>query len=390
MNKFKELNLPKELLSALDNMQFTSPMPIQSQAIPVVFEGKDILATAQTGTGKTAAFMLPIISRLMVDRQKTALVITPTREIAMQVMAFTRNLIQFIKPQIKTALLVGGNPIVKQFHYLRSNPSLIIGTPGRVNDHLKRKSLKLDKAKFLVLDEADRMLDMGFGVQIEEILNFMPSNYQTLMFSATLPNEILKITEKYLNTPERIAVDKVDSPAKNIKQDTIYVSQKEKYTVLLDQLEQRDGSIIVFAGTKAMSERLAESLKKDFQSADFLHGDLRQSQRTKVTKAFRNQKFRIIVATDVAARGLDIPHIQHVINFDLPQNAEDYIHRIGRTARAGVEGEALSLITPQDQSKWNAIQRFMNPEKKNVESKARNRRFHDRKQTQKRRRVRSR
>ena len=362
MKTFSDMGLPEALNNSLQHMKFEKPTPIQAKAIPLALQGRDILGSAQTGTGKTAAFGIPIVARLIENPQGTALVMTPTRELATQVMLQLRTMLGK-KSKIKTALLIGGEPMPKQLQQLRNRPRLIVGTPGRINDHLKRRSLKLNDADFLVLDETDRMLDMGFTIQIEEVLKYMAPERQTLLFSATLPKNIVKIADKYLKDPEHVAVSATSSPAANIKQDLLRVTEGEKYQTLVSQLEEREGSIIVFVKTKHGTERMATKLSKAGHSADAIHGDLRQSKRDRVIRSFRKKKYRILVATDVAARGLDIPHIEHVINYDLPQCAEDYIHRIGRTARAGAEGCALNLVTPADGNKWRAIDRLLNPGK---------------------------
>jgi superfamily II DNA/RNA helicase len=351
-------------------MQFTTPTPIQSLAIPLILQGKDILGSAQTGTGKTGAFGIPLIARLMSEHNSTALILAPTRELAAQIVD---NLVQMIPvPNLKTALLIGGESMPKQFRQLQHNPRIIIGTPGRVNDHLERGSLKLNKTHFLVLDETDRMLDMGFGVQLERIVQYLPKERQTLMFSATLPSPIIKLSAKYLKNPERISAGSTTNPATKIKQENRKVAESDKYQTLTDELKARKGSVIVFVKTKYGTEKLAQRLSRAEFAADAIHGDLQQKKRDRVIAAFRDQKFRILVATDVAARGLDIPHIEHVINYDLPQCPEDYIHRIGRTARAGAEGEALNIITSADFAKWRAIERLINPESKSNDSQGRN------------------
>jgi superfamily II DNA/RNA helicase len=262
---------------------------------------------------------------------------------------------------IGNALLIGGESMQKQLKKLKKKARIIIGTPGRINDHLKRQSLNLSKVSYLVLDETDRMLDMGFTPQIELILKFVPKEHQTLLFSATLPNNILKISEKYLNNPERIAVGSLSSPIEKIKQETFQVTQDKKYHELINQLVERSGSILVFVKTKHGADKIVKRLKYDGHSADAIHGNLRQSKRDRVISGFRNGKNRILIATDVAARGLDIPLIQHVINYDLPQVPEDYIHRIGRTGRAGKEGSALTFLAPSDRSMWNSISKLINP-----------------------------
>ncbi len=363
MTDFSSFNLPAPLSQALARMNFTTPTPIQQESIPLAMQGRDILGSAQTGTGKTGAFGIPLLSRLLTQPRGSALILLPTRELAQQVMD---TLIQMgaNHPTIRTALIIGGESMPKQLQQLRMRPRLIVGTPGRINDHLERGSMMLHDTSFLVLDETDRMLDMGFGIQLEKIFKFLPQVRQTLMFSATLPAEIVKMSQKYLNNPARVAVGSTIAPAAKITQEIIHVAESEKYARLLEELNKREGSVIVFVKTKWGAERMAQKLSRQKYSADAIHGDLQQRQRERVISAFRDKKYRIMVATDIAARGLDIPHIEHVINYDLPQCPEDYIHRIGRTARNGAEGEAICLITPEDGLKWRAIQKLMNPEAK--------------------------
>lgn len=361
--KFETLGLPAPLLQALTKMQFTTPTPIQEQAIPLALAGRDILGSAQTGTGKTGAFGIPLIARLLEAPQAMAIILTPTRELAGQVLAALQQMIPHDKSgsAIKSALLIGGEPMPRQFKQLQARPRLIVGTPGRVNDHLLRGTLKLNTAGFLVLDETDRMLDMGFGVQIEKIVQHMPSSRQTLMFSATMPPAIVKLAGKYMNNPERISVGSTSQAAPNVKQELIQLKEEEKYDVLLEKLDQSTGTTIVFVKTKFGAERMAKKLAGMKYLTDALHGDLKQSRRDRVIQAYRDRKFRILIATDVAARGLDISHIELVINYDMPQCPEDYIHRVGRTARAGAEGVAINLLTSADRGKWRAIQQLMNP-----------------------------
>jgi ATP-dependent RNA helicase DeaD len=363
MTKFEDFGLQSDLLKKLAELNFTTPTPIQSESIPVALKGRDILGTAQTGTGKTAAFGIPLISHLLNNPEDTALVMAPTRELAWQVMDNLRKMLS-ANSKINLALLIGGEQINKQFGQLKANPRIVVGTPGRINDHLIRKSLKLNKMRFLVLDETDRMLDMGFGIQIDEILESAPMDRQTLLFSATLPKNILKLSSNYLKDPVRISAGSLNTPIAQIKQETIKVSESEKYDQLLEQLDKREGSIIVFVKTKSGADKMARKLRSIEHTADAIHGDLRQNQRDKVIKLFRSKKSRIMVATDVAARGLDIPHIEHVINYDLPFSPEDYIHRIGRTGRAGADGAALNFVSPDDGKRWRAICRLLNPEEK--------------------------
>jgi superfamily II DNA/RNA helicase len=360
MHTFHAFTLPRSLNESLAQLNFINPTPIQEAAIPYILEGKDVLGTAQTGTGKTGAFGIPLIAKLITNTQSAALVMTPTRELAMQVMKTLKLFIGQHKT-IDTALLIGGASLAKQYIELRRKPRLIVGTPGRINDHLQQKTLSLRSVDFLVLDETDRMLDMGFGVQIDRILTYMPQERQTLLFSATMPENILKLSKKYLTTPERISVGSTTTPIASVEQENILLADSEKYDQLLEQLHKREGSIIVFVKTKFGAERMAKKLRTLKHEANAIHGGLRQNQRDKAISAFRNKNCRIMVATDIAARGLDIPHIEHVINYDLPQCPEDYIHRIGRTGRAGATGFAANLITPQDKKNWNAICRLIEP-----------------------------
>lgn len=360
MTDFNQFGLPPQLNAALERMQYTTPTPIQKQAIPFALQGKDILGSAQTGTGKTAAFGIPLVAKILNNPRGNAIVLTPTRELATQVMAVITQLLGQ-RSFIQATLLIGGDSMHKQTQQLKMRPRIIVGTPGRINDHLERGNLMLNDTNFLVLDETDRMLDMGFGIQIDRIVKFLPPARQTLMFSATIPAEIAKMAAKYLKNPERIAVGEVNTAVVKIQQEIVHVNESGKYAELNKQIAARNGSIIIFVKTKRGADRLSERLNKEGNKADTIHGDLHQRKREKVIQGFRDMKFRILVATDIAARGLDIPHIEHVINYDLPQAPEDYIHRIGRTGRNGSEGSAICFISPDDQIKWRAIHRLMNP-----------------------------
>ena len=367
MKSFQEMGFPESLTHTLQHMEFNEPTPVQAQAIPLAIEGRDILGSAQTGTGKTGAFGIPLVLKLITNPESFALVMTPTRELATQVMGQISAMLGK-KTKIRSALLIGGESIQRQLTQLKNKPRVIVGTPGRINDHLQRKSLKLDKADFLVLDETDRMLDMGFTIQIENVLKFMPMKRQTLLFSATLPSNIVRISKKYLNNPARVDVSDNSGPPISIKQDILRIKDADKYPNLLTQLNERNGSIIIFVKTKSNTEKLAKKLSNDGFSTDAIHGDLRQSRRERVLRNFRDMKYRILVATDVAARGLDIPHIQHVINYDIPQCADDYIHRIGRTARAGADGGSLILVTQSDKSKWRVMEKSLNFESNDLDA----------------------
>jgi ATP-dependent RNA helicase DeaD len=361
MTNFRSFNLPAKLLESLDRLKFVEPTPIQMATIPLALEGRDILGSAQTGTGKTAAFGIPLIAKLLSSDTGSAVVVTPTRELASQVLAALEDLLGKNSP-IKTCLLIGGDSMQKQFEQLKRKPRLFVGTPGRMNDHLDRGTLRLKDVNYLVLDETDRMLDMGFSIQIDAIVKHISSDRQTLLFSATMPQNIVKAANSYMKNPERVAVGSTSAPGKNIKQEIIHLKEQEKHPRLVDELNSRKGSIIIFMKTKFGTEKMAKKLAAEGHSAIAIHGDLQHRKRERVIKAFRNKKYRVLVATDVAARGLDIPHIEHVINHDLPQCPEDYLHRIGRTARAGAEGEAICFVSGEDRRKWDAINRLMNPD----------------------------
>jgi len=365
--KFIDLEIENKLKKSINLADFIDPTPIQSKSIPISLMGRDILGTAQTGTGKTLAFTIPMINKLIKDKQAMALIICPTRELATQVMQTVLKL-NVREIGIGNALLIGGESMQKQLKKLKKKARIIVGTPGRINDHLERKSLNLSKVNYLVLDETDRMLDMGFTPQIEMILKFIPKEHQTLLFSATLPDNILKISQKYLINPERVSVGSLSTPIEKIKQETFEITQDKKYHELINQLVERTGSILVFVKTKHGADKIVKRLKYDGHKADAIHGNLRQSKRDRVIAGFRNGNNRILIATDVAARGLDIPLIQHVINYDLPQVPEDYIHRVGRTGRAGKEGSALTFLTPNDKSMWNSISKLIDPNLKSVQN----------------------
>lgn len=363
METFQDFNLPKKLLATLDKMNFKTPTDVQKQTIPLALEGEDIIGTAQTGTGKTGAFAIPLCAKMLEDDTASVVVMTPTRELATQVMNVFKALLADA-PSIKLALLIGGDPMDKQLRQLKSRARVVVGTPGRMNDHLKRGTLILKDTHHLVLDETDLMLDMGFDIQIETIIRKLPQERQTLMFSATLPKKIESLAGKYLKKPVRISIGQQSTPGKGIKQDVLMTADHEKYDHLIDQLNTREGSSIIFVKTKRGADKLATKLDKEGYKVGAIHGDLRQNKRERVLTGFRNKKYTIMVATDVAARGIDVPHIQHVINYDLPQCPEDYIHRIGRTGRAGQTGAAISFVTHKEKGKWNAIERLLDPNAK--------------------------
>ena len=358
MQQFSDLSITPLVLSALKKLNLIKPTPIQNLSIPLALNGKDLLGTAQTGTGKTYAFGIPLVNHLTLNKDSCALILTPTRELALQVLKALKDLTSN-KNNLDSALIIGGDSIQKQLRQLK-RARLVVGTPGRMQDHLRRKSLKLNKFDFLVLDETDRMLDMGFVDDIKSIIEKLPT-HQTLLFSATLPKKIADMAKKFMVDPQRVNVGKENTPIIDVKQEVKNVNQKEKFQQLKLELLERNGSVVLFVKTKRSADKIALQLRKDKFNAEAIHGDLRQSKREKVLLKFRKNMFQILVATDVAARGLDIPHIEHVINYDIPQNPEDYIHRIGRTARAGAKGSALTFLTSADTKNWYLIEKLINP-----------------------------
>jgi len=355
MNNFSNFDLSEESQKALDGLGFKQPTPIQSKAIPIGISGQDILANAQTGSGKTLAFALPLIEKIKHNNISSGLILTPTRELAKQIYSVV-NIILSYHAKIRSILLIGGEGIYSQSNNLKKSPQIIIGTPGRINDHLDRGSLNINNCDLVVLDETDKMLEMGFEFQVRDILKAINNKKQMLMFSATLPNQIIKLSSKYSNNPQRISIQQNEVLNFNIKQAVIKVSPKDKFKELSNQIQNRNGSILVFVKTKHGTEKLSKRLKQEGIKTTALHGGLRQNKRSRIMDNFREEKFRIMIATDIASRGIDVPHIEHVINYDLPQAPEDFIHRIGRTARAGSVGEALSFITPNDSKIWKSIE----------------------------------
>ncbi len=371
MQQFSDLAITPLVLSALKKINLIKPTPIQNLSIPLALNGKDLLGTAQTGTGKTYAFGIPLVNHLTLNKDSCALILTPTRELALQVLKALKDLTSN-KNNLDSALIIGGDSIQKQLRQLK-RARLVVGTPGRMQDHLRRKSLKLNKFDFLVLDETDRMLDMGFVDDIKSIIEKLPI-HQTLLFSATLPKKIADMAKKFMVDPQRVNVGKENTPIIDVKQEVKNVNQKEKFQELKLELLERKGSVVLFVKTKRSADKIALQLRKDKFNAEAIHGDLRQSKREKVLLKFRKNMFQILVATDVAARGLDIPHIEHVINYDIPQNPEDYIHRIGRTARAGAKGRALTFLTSADTKNWYLIEKLINPNAEQPKKKTDSRR----------------
>ena len=351
---FGSLALSHKVMAAIQAMGFEEPSPIQAKTIPPIMEGHDVIGQAQTGTGKTAAFGIPIVEKVQDVRQVQALIMTPTRELALQVSEEIAKIGQFKK--IKTLPVYGGQSIDRQIRALHFGVQVVIGTPGRLLDHIRRKTIKLDTVKMLILDEADEMLDMGFIDDIETIMQNIPrEGRQTLLFSATMPNQIRSLADRYMNTPVFVTVSKEQLTVPQI--DQYYYETREKLDGLSRILDAGDMErTIIFTRTKKGADELTASLSARGYMAEALHGDLSQVQRDRVMKKFRDSKLEILVATDVAARGLDIDDLPQVVNFDLPIVAEDYIHRIGRTGRAGATGEAISLVCADEAPLLSAIE----------------------------------
>ena len=359
---FSDLNIAKPILTALARSGYTNPTPIQAQAIPFALEGRDLLLSAQTGSGKTAAFVIPLLDRLSratsFDKLTKALILTPTRELAQQVHDSVRTYSKDMRG-LFCVPLVGGAPYNGQITALRKGVQVIVATPGRLLDHINAGRVDLSNLEVLVLDEADRMLDMGFADDINDILKAAPANRQTIMCSATWDGPVGKIAASFTNNPERVAI-KVESA--HIDEKVYYCDDFEHKNKLLDKIVCQNDveQVIIFAATKRSTEKLAKSLQEDGHKASFLHGDLPQSKRNRIVQDLRNGKCKILVATDVAARGLDVPALSHVINYDLPRQTEDYVHRIGRCGRAGRTGVAISLCSMDDRPQLNAINRYLN------------------------------
>jgi ATP-dependent RNA helicase DeaD len=351
---FGEIALSKKTAAAITAMGFEEPSPIQSQTIPLVLTGKDVLGQAQTGTGKTAAFGIPIMERITEARQIQALVLTPTRELAIQVSEELAKIGKF--KRIKTLPIYGGQAIVRQIRTLKLGVQVVIGTPGRLLDHIRRNTIKLDHVKMLVLDEADEMLDMGFIDDIESILAHVPTERQTLLFSATMPAEIMRLANRYMKDRVTVTISKEQLTVPLI--DQIYYETRDKLDGLCRVLDSETvDRVIIFCRTKKGVDDLVASLSARGYISDGLHGDLSQTQRDRVMKKFRDGKLDILIATDVAARGLDIDHISHVINYDIPQDPESYVHRIGRTGRAGKKGVAITFIQPREYRQLKIIEK---------------------------------
>jgi ATP-dependent RNA helicase RhlE len=354
------------LLRAVAEQGYTTPTPIQAQAIPVVLSGRDLLGAAQTGTGKTASFVLPILNKLNGNASNSparhpvrVLIVTPTRELAAQVEESVRTYGKYAS--LRSTLVFGGVGMQPQVDALRRGVDILVATPGRLLDHVQQKTVSLAHVEILVLDEADRMLDMGFIHDIRRILALLPATRQNLLFSATFPDEIRKLAASFMKSPATVEVARRNTPAELVAQVQHPVSHERKRELLAHLVSANDWrQVLVFVKTKHGANRLAQQLSRAGIEADAIHGNKAQNHRTRTLKRFKDNELRVLVATDIAGRGLDIEALPHVVNYDLPHVAEDYVHRIGRTGRAGAEGEAVSLVSHDERPLMAAIERLMN------------------------------
>lgn len=356
MSTFHELGINQAIQRAITDMGFEEASPIQEKAIPIALSGKDIIGQAQTGTGKTAAFGIPILEKVDTSKDYVqALVIAPTRELAIQVSEEINRLSSYMG--IRSLPIYGGQAIERQIKALKKRPHIITGTPGRLLDHIKRKTLRLDRISMVVLDEADEMLDMGFLEDIERILKETPKEKQTLLFSATMPRPIQNLAERFMTNPELIKIKAKEITSPTVEQVYYEVNERQKFDVLSRLLDVENPELtIIFGRTKRRVDELNDALNKRGYMAEGLHGDLSQRQRDVVMKKFREGSIEILVATDVAARGIDVSGVTHVYNFDIPQDPESYVHRIGRTGRAGKTGLATTFVTPREMGQLRSIE----------------------------------
>lgn len=353
---FHGLGIAPAFLDILNKNKYYTPTPIQEQSIPIAIAGKDIIGIAQTGTGKTLAFGIPMLQRLAMHKGR-GLVILPTRELALQVDEVLKKIGRVFG--LKTAVLIGGQAMEHQLRQLKAHPHIIVATPGRLNDHLEHKTLNLSLAKIFVLDEADRMLDMGFAPQIKKILLHLPKDRQTMLFSATLPGEIISLARSYMKMPVRVEVAPSGSTAKDVTQEVFFVEKRDKIHLLENILSEYHGSVLVFTRTKYEAKKVSAIVLRMGHRAAEIHSNRTLGQRREALEGFKIGKYRVLVATDIAARGIDVSGIELVINYDLPMSPEDYVHRIGRTGRAGLVGHAISFAMPQQKGDVKGIERVI-------------------------------
>ncbi|MEK7590351.1 MAG: DEAD/DEAH box helicase [Patescibacteria group bacterium] len=353
---FMSLGIAPMFLSKLEKLGYKNPTPIQQQAIPVAIQGKDLVGIAQTGTGKTLAFGIPMIQKLHSTKGQ-GLVILPTRELALQVEEVLRKIGSDMG--LRTAVLIGGAPMWSQKKAIARDPQIIVATPGRLNDHLNQKTLRLDNVRIVVLDEADRMLDMGFAPQIHKIFQVLPRERQTMLFSATMPPEIMKMATAQMKLPIRIEVAPTGTTAEKVTQEIFIIPKDAKARLVEKLLQQYLGATLIFTRTKYGAKKLTRDIRNIGHTAAELHSNRSPSQRRDALEGFKSGKYRVLIATDIASRGIDVTDIELVINYDLPTDAEDYVHRIGRTARAGAGGHAISLVTPEQRRELRDIERLV-------------------------------
>jgi len=353
---FHNLGLDAPILKVLDKLNFHTPTPIQVQAIPDALTGEDIIGVAQTGTGKTLAFGLPIIQRL-IKKGGQGLILLPTRELAIQVEETMHKVAGSFG--IRTAMIIGGAPMNRQVRDLKKKPHVIVGTPGRIIQHIDEKTIYLDKVSILVLDEADRMLDMGFEPQIKRILRVVPKDRQTMLFSATMPKTIVEIATQYMKRPTHVEVARQGSTAEGVDQEIYIVARNQKRQLLENLLKQYEGTVLVFSRTKHGAKKICRDLNRGGHKAAEIHANRSLNQRKEALEGFKKGKYRVLVATDIAARGIDVKNIALVVNYDCPEDAEDYVHRIGRTGRAGQKGRAITFIMPSQSDKLRKIERLI-------------------------------
>jgi len=357
-NSFDGLGIAPKLLEILRKHKFEHPTPIQQQSIPSAIEGKDLMGIAQTGTGKTLAFSLPMIQRLAQNRGRmTGLIILPTRELALQVNEALKKLGSTLG--LRTAILIGGESMGRQLKMLRDRPQVIVATPGRLIDHIETEGLNLSTVGILVLDEADRMLDMGFEPQIKKILQRVPKERQTMLFSATMPDEIVAMARSYMHLPLRVEVAPAGTAVKTVTQELFFVNKTDKGQLLQSILSQYNGSVLVFSRTKFGAKKIAATIRAMGHTANEIHSNRSLGQRLEALEGFKIGRYRVLVATDIAARGIDVTGIQLVLNYDLPDKPSDYVHRIGRTGRAGMTGHAISFATPDQHGDVRGIERLI-------------------------------
>lgn len=362
-NNFNDLGLSQEVLKAIEDMGYEEPSPIQRQSIPLVLAGRDMIGQAQTGTGKTASFGIPIIEKMDAsDKSIQSIILCPTRELSIQVADEITSLAKY-KGGIKVLAVYGGQPIVRQISALKKGVQIVVGTPGRVIDHLNRRTMKVDSVKLFVLDEADEMFAMGFREDIEKVLEYIPEERQSIFFSATMAKDIMNFAKRFQKDPEVIKIVKKEMTVPKVDQYYFDLDENEKTEILTRIMDIENPVLtIVFCNTKRKVDELTGKLQARSYSADALHGDLTQGQRDHVMNKFRDQKIDVLVATDVAARGIDVDEVDMVVNFDLPQDDEYYVHRIGRTARAGRHGSAISFVSGKDFHKLKEIERYIKTE----------------------------